>query len=388
MRTLDKYILRLYLINFVILLVVLLAMFVLIDLLVNIDEFTQAGEVLAERASQTGGAMAGQTWYWTLYAIVDYFAPLLVLLFTFLSGLVATAAMGFTFSGLVKSGEVLAMLTAGISMHRIAMPVIVVGTLLNMLSLPIKEYVIPPMAHKLLRGQSDMKKLGMETQGSYFAPDVKGNLISYANLQATKGELSGVRILERVTRETPDGETERKATGRRFTADVAKWDTSRGGWVLNDAAILQRDPETRSAVRDLKPSIFVESSLSPDVLLLRRNARYIQMLSLQQLDGMSRNPNAASFHQSILLAMHSRFSLLVVHVLALLMTIPVFMQREPNRNATVQAAKAAGLCIGAWAFALIIMVMGGEYLNAMAAAWLPVVIFLPISAWMLQLTKT
>ena len=75
-------------------------------------------------------------------------------------------------------------------------------------------------------------------------------------------------------------------------------------------------------------------------------------------------------------------------VLTLLMTMPVFMRREPSRNWTAQALKASALCIGAWAAAILIIMAGGSHLNAMAAAWLPVVIFLPISALLLQMTRT
>ena len=379
MRTLDRYILKQYALNFAILLVVLLAMFVLVDLLVNLDEFTQAGEHHARRAQDTGGAMPGQTWFWTLWAIQDYFAPLLLLLFTFLSGLLATAAMGFTFAALVKSGEVLAMLTAGISMFRIAAPVLVAGALANLATLPIKEYLIPPLAHKLLRGQADLKNDSLRTRGAYFTPDAGGNLLSYADLDSGAGVITRVNVLER-----RDG----VATGRRLSAERATWDGVAGGWVLQGVTAVEPDPATGTPRRITLESERISSSLSPDVLLLRRHSRYIQMLSLAQLDAMARNPNAQRYRQPILLAMHSRFSFLVVHVLALLMTLPVFMQREPTRQATLQAIKASVLCVGAWAAALMIMVAGGEHLNAMAAAWLPVALFLPVSVYLLQTTKT
>src|SRR4051812_7421296 len=124
MKILDRYIiLRNFLINFVILLVVFVLLFVLVDLVFNFDEFLKAGRGM--------GLMRGLVW-----VVWDYYSPMVPFLYVYFSGLLVVAAMGFTFAGLSRSGEMVAMVSSGISMYRIAAPVVVVGFLLNALALP------------------------------------------------------------------------------------------------------------------------------------------------------------------------------------------------------------------------------------------------------------
>ena len=47
MNLLDRYIARQFLVNFVILLFVLLSLFVLIELVISLDDFLEAGQMLA-----------------------------------------------------------------------------------------------------------------------------------------------------------------------------------------------------------------------------------------------------------------------------------------------------------------------------------------------------
>src|SRR5699024_8300159 len=140
MKLLDRYILRRFFINFIILVVVLMVLFITIDMLTDLDEFLKAG---AAHASEFGS-----TFLVVLYVMADYYGPLSILLYAFFSGLLVVAAMAFTFSDLQKTHELTAMVAGGISLYRIAMPVILAGIALNALVLPAQEFLIPNMAGK------------------------------------------------------------------------------------------------------------------------------------------------------------------------------------------------------------------------------------------------
>ena len=49
---------------------------------------------------------------------------------------------------------------------------------------------------------------------------------------------------------------------------------------------------------------------------------------------------------------------------------------------------APAMCIGAWAGALMIQQVGSAQLNPVAAAWLPVAVYLPPTVYLLQTIKT
>ena len=128
--------------------------------------------------------------------------------------------------------------------------------------------------------------------------------------------------------------------------------------------------------------------MTPAVLQARRATSYPYLLPMSELRPMQNNPAVGAKNQArITKIVWGRFSLLVLNVLVLVMGLPFFLARSPM-NMLVQAVKCAGVCIGAWAGG-IVMLQGGEgWLAPVAAAWLPVVIYLPVSAWLLQAIKT
>ena len=374
MKTLDRFIIRLYLINFGILLAVFTVLFTVIDLIVDLDEFLEAGR---ERAAEFGGVLPA-----TLWTIGDYYGPVTVLLYVFFSGLIAVAAMGFTFAGLSRNGELVAMVTSGLSMYRIAAPVVLVGCLLNLLTLPSQELLIPSMAEKLARPKS---QVGMETIGGFqiqYARDQNRNLLSAANFETGSDHpmLNGVTILVR---------NQAGKALRRITADQAFWDEARGGWdLVGGLAISPTDPTPSfdaATGREAEPIEFFPTNLSPTVLLADRAKIYPMLLSIAHLRELAANSSIDP--APIQKIMHSRLSTLVLNVLVLVIGLPFFLTREPV-NMLRQGIKAAGACLGAWGFGLLSLHVGLPMLNPIASSWLPVVLFLPLAAWLLQLVKT
>src|SRR5690606_12074206 len=133
---------------------------------------------------------------------------------------------------------------------------------------------------------------------------------------------------------------------------------------------------------------FFETTLSPNVLLARRATIYPRLLPLHELQQMQAVP-AVTPHQraQITQIVWSRFSLLVVNVLILVMGLTFFLLRAPE-NMLIQSIKAAAVCMGAWGGSLIMLQVSSDLFNPVAAAWLPVVIYLPVSAFLLQTVKT
>lgn len=366
MKILDRYIIRYFLINFAILLVVLSVLFTIVNVIVDLDEFLEAGQI---RADQFGGSSTLAT----LWSVLDYNGPLMVLIYVFFSGLLVVAAMGFTFSGLSRTGEIGAMVTSGVSLYRVAASVVVAGALLNGLTLPLQELVIPPLASKLGRSPSQVKFDEIKPFEIHYASDDQGNLLSATEYKATSKTLLQMRVLER----TPDG----IPTGR-TTADVAVWDDTREGWRLENGWHMPFDTVGYNQGNAID---FLPSAVTPDVLMARQAALYAHLKSIRELQTMAANPVVDS--GTINKVIHSRFSLLVMNVLILVMGLPFFLLRQPA-NMLAQAIKCAGVCITAWAMGQFILQTGDLYISSLAVAWLPVVILLPISAVMLFWVKS
>lgn len=371
MRILDRYIIKQFVMNFIILGVVLGGLYVLVDLIIDLDEFLKAGR---KHAGQRGGVVLA-----TLWVMFDYYGPILLLIYSAMSGLLVVAAMGFTISQLQRNRELTAILASGLSLYRVAAPVLIAGFLLNLLVLPVQEVAIPPLSEKLVRSKSDVGNPTIHEKPVYYAIDDAGSLISASAFSAERGELKQVRIIER----NSEGEQTRL-----IRAEKASWSGGDGAWRFEDGQVYTVPETTDTVLATLggKPIDLYPTELSPEVLITRQAALFVRLQSLRQLQSMRSN-TALSLQQrgKITQIMWSRFTTLVLGVLILLMGLPFFLTRVPG-NQLINSAKAAGVTVGAWSAGLVLVQVGG--LNAVTAAILPVVLFVPVAFYLITTIKT
>ncbi|MEM6391813.1 MAG: LptF/LptG family permease [Planctomycetota bacterium] len=432
MSILDRYIIKTFLINFAVLLTVIMSLFVLVDVITDIDEFLKAGPrraqapVIREVSQQFSldrdrlqaavrrditeqqlidsfgltPQQAAETWPrfqvstlahigWTVFVLADYYIPTILLIYVYFSGLLVAGAMGFTLASLSRTRELTAMVAGGLSLYRVAAPIIVAGMALTLLPLPLQEYVLPPLADKLLRSKSEVAEPRIRSQAVLFTPDGKGNLITAARFEFSTDDqpstLRGVRILER------DPET--LTLKRRIAGDHADWDPAAQAWTFIGSAYAA-EPEDARALRDRmqgpEPVDAFPTQLSPDVLLARQASQYIRLLDLRRLRELQQNPAVQSEPRlvaDIIRTIWSRFSLLILNLLVLVIGLPFFLAVAPA-NPLTQALKAAGLCLSTWGLGLIALQAGADTMPPVLTAWLPVILAIPLAAYLLTLVKT
>ncbi len=387
MKILDRYIIRQFLVNYCVLLAVLMLLIIMLDLIFNLDEFVQVTERMPEAA-------AAEKFTAVVAAIFRFYWPKVFLFFIYAAGVLPIGAAGFTLAGFIRNRELTAILAGGVSMYRVALPLLLVGCVLSCLTLVDYELIIPRLRERLIVEHHQVKHGGVKPFRLEFVPDLgpdadgdglpeHSKLFSAAAFDTRAGTMSRVSILVR------------DATGRavrRIVAAQAAWDGSRQGWELIDGYALDR-AASRSAIAaqvDPRPVDFIQSNLDPTMVMLHRNARLRQLLSVAELNRLMASEAALVDAGELRRILHGRFAMIVTNVLILAIGLPFFLVRGPA-NLLRQSVLAAPLCLGAWAGGFIIMQVGSGFdhpaANAMSA-WLATLIYLPVALFMMDRVET
>src|SRR5947209_8060232 len=113
MRILDRYIVRAFIFNYLLALVVLVGMAILLDLIVNLDSFSKSASAAAAQAANTSASSA-------IWNIIDYYSYQSLVMFQTVSGAIPLLAAGFTMVRMTRHHELTAMLASGVSLYRVA----------------------------------------------------------------------------------------------------------------------------------------------------------------------------------------------------------------------------------------------------------------------------
>src|SRR5690606_18934202 len=157
----------------------------------------------------------------------------------------------------------LAIVASGVSLFRLAAPIVVTGVLLNALVLPVQEFVVPPLAGKLSRAKRHLDNVDEGRQPLHYAVDRRGHPLSAGHFDAERGQLDHVAILER---------DERGITTRRISATKALWNDEYHRWrlVMAQANVPQSDSEVAPPPRLEEETLHFSTQLSPTVLRARQ----------------------------------------------------------------------------------------------------------------------
>ncbi len=379
MSILDRYIARQFLINVATLFVILFSFVIVIDVSLNIERFfDRAVELHTGDDGEAPGFVRKVVV--TALVVADLWWPRLLQLFNFMLGLVMVAAMGFTCTQLSRHREFLAMLAAGLSLHRVGRPILAVAIGLTMIQAVNQEVMLPRIAPLLSRDHGDAGKRGLGETPVPLTPDGAGWIYRADAFDADEGVLRGVYILER------DPET--KQAVRQITATRATWND--GGWDLTNGReqyITRRD----GSARDEQPRAVhrVETALDPATLKLNQYREYRNALSFAQAGQMLKKGSTLDpqTRRDLSRVRWGRVSMMLSALLTLIIAMPFFVTRTPG-NMLVQSLKCAPISIGA----LVLGVLGSSAalpgIPPWLGAFLPVMALSTIAVAMISLVKT
>lgn len=378
MTTLDRSIARQFLFNTCALLVLLFSFVVAVDVSLNIDRFLRAAERMLDGEQPSGVRKL----LVAALLVADLWWPKLLQLFSYMVGLALVGAMGFTLTQMVRHRELVAALAGGISLRRLARPVLVVAALMIGLKIADQEFVLsdPRIAPLLTRDHGDAGS--REWSAFNVPPTADGAKRVFMAGEFVPSEQRLIRVYV----------WDRDAQGRTTTmtsAPEAVW--RNGAWELSGARVerlvlaptgVEADPGAAGPVGP-DGTLRIATDLDPPSLLLRRYASFSQSLSWRQISAMLKSPRLdPAMRQRLERARWSRVSTAASTYLTLVITLPFFLVREP-RNMLVQSLKCAPVGI----FALLGSVFGAAVdvpgLPVQLSVFLPVLILIPIAiaAW-------
>ncbi len=430
MTRLDRHIARRYLVNIVALFAALFSFVIVVDVFLNLREFVEAAESLAAGPSQAepqagapsdlvawaqegsaaegaaGGAPAEggleggleggagdeaappasggaapakpadvrmvRLVALSLLAVVDLWGPRLLQLFNYLTGVVLVAAMGFTCVGFVRRREFTAIIASGISLHRLAAPLLVVALGITALAAANQEFLLPGVAHLLPRSHAEAGRRSLESFRVPLVKDAEGRLFYAARYDSDNRALENLTVLER---------TESGAAARRIRAERAVWDGS--GWTLEEG-LAESDPGVKP-----QPLARIETDLDPTAILVSQIQGYGQSLSWRQIAHTLRRAGGVepSLRERLDRVRFGRLSAMTCNLLAVVIALPFFLLREP-RNMVAQSLKCAPLALAALLGSAIGSAAPLPGLPTWLGVFMPALALLPISIWALASIRT
>lgn len=363
MNLLDRYIARQYMVNALALLVILSSFVVTIDVSLNFNRFVGVADKLLKATDPDPTLVRrGVT---TLLLVADLWWPRLLQLFNYMLGLVLVGAMGFTFSQLVRGRELVAVLASGQSLYRVARPVLVVAAILTGVQGMNQELVVPRIAGLLTRDHGDAGKRDLGSARLSLTSDSQGRLFYARAFNADSEIIEDITVVER--------DAQRLGV-RRITAKSAHWRD--GGWDLEGGMAENRE----GRLGPPSPVTRIVTDLDPTVLKMRRYAGYSQSLGFAQVGQLITDAPAldAAARDRLERIRWGRFSIMLSNFLALVVSMPFFLRREPA-NMVLQSLKCAPVAV--------IALMGGV-LGAAASipgippqlgVFVPVLVLMPMA---------
>ena len=139
MTTLDRMFFASFVRNFLIVLVSLIGLYLVVDLFMNLNDFTRGKNGILGVLSHVGG----------------YYGAQLALIFDRLGELITLAAAVFTAAWMQRNNELLPQLSAGVPTRRVIRPILF-GVFIGAALMPLNtEFYIPAVAEELAMARDD-----------------------------------------------------------------------------------------------------------------------------------------------------------------------------------------------------------------------------------------
>jgi lipopolysaccharide export system permease protein len=373
MKILDRSIAMQFFTNALVLMLILGGVVTAVDYAFNFDEYFRIADRTYENASwavRAGGS---------ILVLLDLWWPRLFLLYDVLLGFVLVGAMGFTLSQMVRHRELVAILASGLSLRRVARPIMLVGLTLVVLQGVNREFMLPRLAPLLAREKGAAGSRSMGALSRVLHVDGQGRVFYARSFDMDRQIIYGLWVWERDVN---------GLLTRRITASEASWDGS--SWILANGQIEDR----RQGVGNPRPDPLarLQSDLDPTIMRMRRFEGYASNLSFRQLTELIDRSRASPLARperldELTRYQLGRFGIMACNLLTLLACLPFFLKREPT-NMLAQSLRCAPAAIGSLMGAFFGTAAALPGLPPEVSVFVPVMILIPLAIAAMSAIKT
>jgi lipopolysaccharide export system permease protein len=356
MKLLDKYIAKNFLVGYGIAFAVLIGLRILIDLFVNIDEFTEH---------------AGVGYHEIIRNIINFYAINSSLYFRDFAGMIIVVAAAFSLGKLVRGGELIAVMASGVSLKRIIVPIIVLALIFTAALVIDQEFIIPSLAPQLARSHDTLP--GEETYDVDFISDSNGALVCAQRFDVKNATLYYPTILTR----TRIPNTLRWTVTGRISAEKAVYNYQTEQWDLIEGRYTEK-----AVAKAPEPIEHFDTDLTPTDIPIRHRARYKTLLSSVQLSKLAAAGTKVKDVAQLYSQKHFRITDPIINFVMLLVSLPILVCRDPRsmKSAIVVSFAITTACyITTFACKMLATEVFFERIVPEVWAWVPVFIFGPVA---------
>jgi len=301
--------------------------------------------------------------------VVDYFRYLAPYLLYQLAPLGALVAVLVTLGIMSKSNEIVAIKASGISLYRLAVPLLLAGLALAAIMIVLDDTYLPyanqrqDALHNLIKGRPPQTYT--HPQRWIFGENYK--VYNYDLFDPAQNLFGGLSVLEI--------DPANFQLRRRIFASRAQWSESQKLWVLEGSWV--RDFSGGTIVRYQRlPPITSLPELTEPPSYFNREVRQAFQMSWRELSNYIDGLHRAGFDVSNLTVQwHRKLAFPLMAPIIMLLAIP-FAFLVGTRGATGGVALGVGIGIVYWSLAELLQAMGGVgQLPPLLAGWSPDIIF-------------
>ncbi|MCQ2177842.1 MAG: LptF/LptG family permease [Bacteroidales bacterium] len=350
-KKLDKYIAMKFIITFFIAILLIIGIVIIFDVSEKINKFVEYHAPLKDAIFQ----------YYVNF--IPYFINMFSPLFVFITVIFMT-------SRLAANSEIIAILSGGVSFHRMMVPYMFSAAVIAVLSLLLNVYVIP---------RSNVVRLDFEAKYVRTHIDFKHNNIHY---QIAPGQFVYVELFSdwnktayhMTLEDMKDGRLERK-----LSAETAAWDSTMGGWHLKNYFIREYSEGLNDKV---VAGAQMDTIIPLTVTDFYRNEKTVQALSWRSLKDLIRTQKMRG-DQNVIYAQIEKHTRLSLPFSAFILTIIGVALSSRKRRGGIGWNIALGLAL---AFSYILFMRFSQMfvftgtLPPGLALWLPNILYTGIAA--------
>jgi lipopolysaccharide export system permease protein len=363
----DRLLIRAYFKAYLVCLVSLLGLYIVVDLFTNLDEFT----------GRHHGIMP------VLHHISFYYGHHVALIFDRLCEAIVLLAGMFTIAWMQRNNELLPLLSAGVSTRRVVQPVLLSAFFMLTLAVANQEFHIPRIARNLTNQKED--PYGDAPQP--VQPMYESNGIHVHGNKASRKEQVVVEFYVTIPEHLFGKMLHLSAKEARYIPPgIGQWT---GGWLLSGTQPdtiegLEHNP---SVLEQIDPGKYFLHTKEITFETLTRRPNWYSLAStiqlheeLQKSDSMRLAPMAVLFHM--------RLTRPILGMILVLLGLSVIL-RDQNRNIFISAGMCLLLCGIFFAALFGCRQLGdNDVLPPALAAWMPVLLFGPLSVVMFDAVHT